>query len=114
MELLDIIDLLDSEGFTRKTVYSTQHPHILSFQKDAPFTIQIDDTTYNETRRVCLTSTDNTINLYINNFTLTNYTKIDIETISTIVISWKKPKKTIVMAAATENGTMETLQNAII
>ena len=47
MELLDIIDLLDSEGFTRKTVYSTQHPHILSFQKDAPFSIQIDDTTYN-------------------------------------------------------------------
>ena len=111
MELLDIIDLLDSEGFTRKTVYSTQHPHILSFQKDAPFTIQIDDTTYNETRRVCLTSTDDTINLYVNNFTLLNYTKIDIETISTIVITWNK-KKMPVMVVATKNGTTETPANA--
>ena len=102
MELMDIVNLFDTNGFNRKVVSSPHHSKILSFDKETTFTVTVNETTFNETNKVCLASTDNTINLYVNNFTLTNYTKIDIKTISTIVITWN-PKKMFIVDVLTED-----------
>ena len=87
MDLIDIVNLLDSKGLNRKVVSSPHHPKILSFYKETTFTATINETTFNETNKVCLASTEDTIYFYVNNLTFNNYTKFDIEAISSIVIT---------------------------
>ena len=86
MNLIDLVDFLDENGFERKIVSSSSHRNILSFYKESNFSIQINEDVFNETIRLCLGSTNDDIFLYVNNFTLQNYSKFNINSISNITI----------------------------
>ena len=105
MDLLDLIDILDSSSvLKRKTIDTRKGVTMTQYKAESDgLSVTINEDTHNNLIQICLKHDDTNIYLYVNNTLRRNYTKYNISSIEDITM----------MVVATENGTMETNPNAI-
>ena len=113
MELLDLIDILESYTvLRRKTIDTRKGVTMTQYKAESDgLSVTINEDTHNNLIQICLKHDDTNIYLYVNNTLRRNYTKYNISSIEDITIQWQM--KIPAMVVATENGTMETNPNAI-
>ena len=83
MELLTILPILDTV-LTRETVSTKHDTPTVSWTNNTPITVTINETTHNNTQRICIHNKNNTPQLYLHTqkTTLKKYTLTNINTIT--------------------------------
>ena len=111
MELLDLISILEDSVLRRKTIDTRKGITMTQYKAESDnISVQINEDTHNNLIQICLKHDSENIYLYVNNTLRRNYTKYDISSIETIVITWQM--KILAMAVAIVTGIMETNPNA--
>ena len=111
MELLDLISILEDSVLRRKTIDTRKGITMTQYKAESDnISVQINEDTHNNLIQICLKHDSENIYLYVNNTLRRNYTKYNISSIETIVITWQM--KILAMAVAIVTGIMEIDPNA--
>lgn len=88
MELLDLIDILEGSGLRRKRIDTRKGVPMTTYQAEAKnVSVQINEDVHNNLIQICLRHDNNNIYLYVNNTLQRNFTKYNINIISSIQIT---------------------------